>query len=97
VTGAIMSVYLSKLSQPTMRFVLLLPLVMAIFFAGVFLYGANRIDVSRKAVVDITAQLNLQSYPAFQVLAIVLTVCALLLILIAAGLLLLVLRCVVIA
>jgi hypothetical protein len=68
-----------------MRFALLLPLVMAIFFAGVFLYGANRIEVSRKEVVDITGQLKLQTYPAFQGLAIVLAGCALLLILIAVG------------
>ncbi len=97
VTGAIISVYLSKLDQPAMRFALVLPMVMAVFFGGVFLYGATRIEVSRKEVMQICNDLGLSTYPAFQVLAIVLCLGAVLLLLIAAGLLALILRWVVLA
>ena len=93
VTGGILSVYIAKLEQPAMRFALLLPIVMAIFFACIFLYGAARIHVSEREVAEITHQLSLNSYPAIHVLAIVLTLGAVLLFLIAAGLLALVLRC----
>jgi hypothetical protein len=94
VTGAIVSVYLTKLNEPVMRFALLLPVVMNLFFGLVFVYGATRIEVSQKEVKEICGALELSTYPAFRVLTVVLSLGAVLLFLIAAGLLAVVLRCV---
>jgi hypothetical protein len=94
VTGAIMSVYLTKLDQRALRFALVLPILMAVFFGLVMLFGACRIEVSRQEIIQIINELRLRTFPEFKVLTIVLGLGAALLFLIAAGLLALVLRCV---
>jgi hypothetical protein len=76
-----------------MRFALALPILMAVFFGGVMLFGACRVEVSRQEVIQIIGELRLRTFPEFKVLTIVLCAGAALLFLIAAGLLALVLRC----
>lgn len=83
VTGAILSFYFSNPTMPFIGYSLLFPILLSLFFAGFFLYGAKLMNVVRNDILGIRDKLNLYSAPEVKVLAILLRITAALFIFVA--------------
>jgi hypothetical protein len=78
ITGGVISYYFAHSAEKLIPYALLLPILMSIFFALFFLYGAYLMRYLRQEVFDIR--------DAFQVLSFFLVVSALLMVVVAIGL-----------
>jgi hypothetical protein len=76
VTGALLSYYFAHQSEPLMRWSLLLPLVMSILFACLFVYGGIQQNVTRADVFHIRDALGFKVAPETLVLSIFLYIFA---------------------
>ncbi len=68
VTGAILSFYFSHMDEGAARFSLVLPALMSVAFAWLFLHAANLVGVVRLEVFRIRDALGLLTAPELQVL-----------------------------
>jgi hypothetical protein len=89
ITGAIVSYYLAHAAQPLMRFALLLPVAMSFLFGGLLAYGAVLNGITRQNVFSLRDKLGLEVSPELAILTALLAVMALLMLLVAIGLLVL--------
>ena len=69
-----------------MRFSLLFPVLMSVGFAGLFLYSANRSNLTRQELFDIRDDLGLRTAPEYMVLKMFLWVSAVLMLAVATSL-----------
>ena len=86
VTGAIVSFYLSRHQPGVLKYVLVLPVVMGLGFALLFIFGGVLNLISRWEVKRLVGALGLMVYPEFWVLSILLWLSATLFSIVAAGL-----------
>lgn len=87
ITGAILSFYFTKSHDSNIiRYSLLLPLLMSVFYAIIFIYSSIKLNVTREEVFQIRDWLGLRSAPEFNVLKYFLRASASLFILVALGL-----------
>ncbi len=86
ITGAILSYYLTHSSVPLIKYSLLLPLAMSVLFAGLFIYGAILMRISRDEVFQIRDQMGFASAPDFNVLSVLLWIFAALMVIVAIAL-----------
>lgn len=87
ITGAILSFYFTKSHDNNIiRYSLLLPLLMSVFYAILFIYSSIILNVTRDEVFQIRDWLGLRSAPEFKVLKYFLIASALLFVLVALGL-----------
>ena len=87
ITGALLSYYFSHRPDAGVKFSLVLPLVMSVFLALLFFYGARLNRVTREDVRKVCQALGTESVPEFAVLGWMLTGFATLMLVVAAGLL----------
>ena len=86
ITGALLSYYLAHHSQPSLRFALVLPFLMSVLLAVLFIYGANLNRITRAEMFRVRDALGLQVAPDFLVLTWLLAICAILMFAVAIGL-----------
>lgn len=86
ITGAIVSYYLPRSSEPLMEYALLLPFAMSILFFVFFVYGAVLMRITRTEVFAIRDSLGLKSAPELAVLIALLYIFAVLTLAVAVGL-----------
>jgi hypothetical protein len=86
ITGGVISYYFAHSAEKLIPYALLLPILMSIFFALFFLYGAYLMRYLRQEVFDIRDALQLKTAPDLQVLSFFLVVSALLMVVVAIGL-----------
>jgi len=87
VTGAILSFYFSNpYSSKIIKYSLILPFLMSILFATIFIYSSIILNVTRNEVFQIRDWLGLRTAPEFNVLKYFLRASAFLFILVAFGL-----------
>jgi hypothetical protein len=86
ITGAILSYYFAHKAEESIRFALILPLLMSVFLALLFIYGAILNREMRAEVFRVRDALGLKAAPEFAVLGWFLTIFAILKIMVAAGL-----------
>jgi hypothetical protein len=86
-TGALVSYYFSKPDIPWMKYSLSFPILMSIGFATLFIYGASQTHVVRQELFDIRDELGLDTAPEYKVLYIFLWISAILMLMVAVGLL----------
>jgi predicted RNA binding protein YcfA (HicA-like mRNA interferase family) len=90
ITGAILSFYFTKAhNNDIIRYSLLLPILMSVFFAIIFIYSSIKLNVTRIEVFQIRDWLGLRTAPEFNVLKYFLIASASLFILVALGLIML--------
>ena len=90
VTGAILSFYFAKAhDNDIIRYSLLLPFLMSVLFAIIFIYSSIILNVTRSEVFQIRDWLGLRTAPEFNVLKYFLRASASLFILVALGLIML--------
>ena len=94
ITGALLSYYLAHRTDPAVRFALVLPMLMSILFALLFIYGAILNRLSRAEIFRVRNDLGLSVAPDLAVLGWLLTICATLMLLVAVGLGALILGCI---
>ena len=87
VTGAIISYYFTHADDQLIKYSLILPLVMSIALGGFFIRGAWLAKIPRKEVFSIRDKLGLESAPDIGVLILLLVIFAVLMLLVASGLL----------
>ena len=86
ITGALVSYYLAHRDDSAVRFALILPLLMSVLFALLFIYGAIINRLSRAEIFRVRDALGLHVAPDLSVLGWLLSICAVLMLLVAAGL-----------
>jgi hypothetical protein len=86
-TGALVSYYFSKPDIPWMKYSLWFPIFMSIGFSTLFIYGAEKTHVVRQELFDIRDKLGLDTALEYKVLYVFLWISAVLMLLVAAGLL----------
>ena len=86
ITGALLSYYLAHRDDPAARFSLVLPLLMSVLFGLLFLYGAIINKFSRAEIFRVREALGLHVAPDLGVLSWLLSICAVLMLLVALGL-----------
>lgn len=86
ITGGVVSYYFAHNTEPLMRYALLLPFAMSIFFGAFFIYGAHLMGYLRREVFEIKDALQLKTAPDLQVLSIFLILSAVLMFFVAIGL-----------
>lgn len=72
ITGAILSFYFYKPEIGIIKFSLLFPVFMSIIFGIFFIYASNLVKVSRNDIKSICNSLELDVFPEFNVLAVLL-------------------------
>ena len=97
ITGALLSYYFAHRSEGSIRFALVLPLLMSVMLGGLFIYGAILNRVSRTEVFRVRDALGLQVAPDFAVLGWFLAICAVLMLAVAIGLAALLVGCISVA
>ena len=80
VTGALVSYYLAHRTVASIRFALVLPLLMSFLFGGLFICGAMLNRVSRAEMFEVRDKLGFKVAPEFSVLGWLLGICATLMI-----------------
>jgi|JI8StandDraft_2_1071088.scaffolds.fasta_scaffold30184_2 hypothetical protein len=85
ISGALVSFALSRPEIESLRFALLLPLVMSLAFAGLYVYGASLLTVMREETFKLRDQLELEAAPDLIILSVLLWVSAALFVLSAIG------------
>lgn len=90
ITGAILSYYLTHIEIRIARFALLLPAIVALMFALLFVYGIILLEYWRNDLFWIRDQLKLKSILEVRVLSLFLFISSVLLFIVAVGLLVLV-------
>ena len=87
ITGAIFSYYFAHQDSEYVKYSLVLPLLMSILFACVFMYGATLMQNSRNEVFEIRDALGLRVAPELRVMSVLLGVFAILMGAVAIGIL----------
>jgi hypothetical protein len=90
ITGAIVSFYFTHPHTPLIRYALCLPVLMALAFSGIFIYGAHLMPILRFDLFDIRDKLGLATAPDLGVLTLILRIFAILLLFVAVGLIILI-------
>jgi hypothetical protein len=76
ITGALVSYFFAHRSEPLMQWTLLLPFLMSILFAALFIYGGIQQNVLRREVFQIRNALGFHSAPELLVLSVFLYIFA---------------------
>lgn len=93
ITGGVVSYYFAHSTEPLMRYALLLPFAMSVFFGLFFIYGAYLMGYLRREVFDIRDALHLKTAPDLRVLSVFLIISAALMLCVAFCLGLIMWRC----
>jgi len=94
ITGALLSYYFGHRSEESIRFALVLPLLMSVMFGCFFIYGAILNRTSRIEMFRVRDALGLQVAPEFAVLGWFLAISAVLMLAVASALAILLVRCI---
>lgn len=83
ITGGILTFYFSHMGTPLISLSLVLPIILSLGLAGIFLYGASLVGYIREEIFRIRDLLRLEAAPDVHVLAVFLRVFAVVMLIVA--------------